>query len=70
MAQNTPIKFFSGRASTYLAEKIAKKFASVDHFGPVAVADFQEVTDEEERAFIQRDAYERTAAILSALGIA
>jgi hypothetical protein len=51
-------------------QKIAEKFASVDHFGPVAVADFQELEDAEERAFIQRDAYERSSAILSALGIA
>ena len=28
MTQNTPIKFFSGRASTYLAEEIAKKFGT------------------------------------------
>ena len=49
--------------------KIAKKFASVGHFGPVAVADFLEITDYEERAFIQRDAYERTMAVLSALRI-
>jgi hypothetical protein len=49
--------------------KIAAKFASMGHFGPVAVAAFQEVTDEEEKAFVQRDAYERTTAFLSALGI-
>ncbi len=28
MAQNTPIKFFSGRASTYLAEQIAQSFGT------------------------------------------
>jgi len=28
MAQHTPIKFFSGRASTYLAEQIAKNFGT------------------------------------------
>ena len=34
---------------------ISEKFASVDHYGPKAVADFNSVTDREERDQIQRD---------------
>ena len=48
---------------------IAGKFASPDHVGPVSVADFEEATDPEDRALIQRDAYERVAALLERLGV-
>jgi hypothetical protein len=48
---------------------IAAKFQSVEHVGPVSVADFEEVTDPEDRARIQRDAYERVQALLSQLAI-
>ncbi|HJX16471.1 MAG TPA: hypothetical protein VJ386_12105 [Candidatus Deferrimicrobiaceae bacterium] len=44
--------------------KIANAFASVDHIGPVSVADFEEVSDLEERAFLCRDAYEWINAML------
>lgn len=47
---------------------IAEKFASPDHVGPKSVADFEERTDPEERAFIQRDAYERVQDLLRKLG--
>lgn len=48
-------------------QKIAEKFASVNHVGPIFVADFSEITDEEMRAAIQRDAYERTEYLLKQL---
>lgn len=50
-------------------EKIADKFASVDHYGPTAVADFDEIADPDERAFRQRDAFERINDLLSRLGV-
>ena len=47
---------------------ISEKFASPDHTGPKSVADFDE-TDPDERAVIQRDAYERVLNLLRRLGI-
>lgn len=46
---------------------LAKKFESPEHIGSKHVADFEEITDPEERALIQRDAYERVNALLSRL---
>ncbi|MBC8417565.1 MAG: hypothetical protein H8E10_03105 [Desulfobacterales bacterium] len=51
-------------------EKIAKHFASEKHVGPKFVADFEEITDPEERELRERDAYEKVAYILQKLGIA
>ena len=48
-------------------QKIAKHFASESHIGPTSVADFEEIKDPEERALIQRDAYERVTYVLSKL---
>jgi len=48
-------------------EKIRKHFSSLDHIGPKFVADFEEVDDEDERARIMRDAYERVQALLENL---
>jgi hypothetical protein len=48
---------------------INEKFASPDHTGPKAVADFEELTDPEERSIIQRDVYERVQDLLRRLGI-
>jgi hypothetical protein len=48
-------------------ENIAEKFASPEHVGPKHVADFEEIIDAEERALLQRDAYERINALLSLL---
>lgn len=45
-------------------ENLAEKFASPDHTGPKHVADFEGVTDSEERAFLQRDAFERVNILL------
>ncbi|OHD67292.1 MAG: hypothetical protein A2W19_02470 [Spirochaetes bacterium RBG_16_49_21] len=50
-------------------QKIAEKFASVDHFGPRAVADFNTVTDREEREQVQRDVFERVDYFLKGLNI-
>jgi hypothetical protein len=46
---------------------LAEKFASPDHIGPKHVADFEGVTDKEERAFLERDAFERVNALLELL---
>ncbi|OGX22119.1 MAG: hypothetical protein A3K54_02895 [Omnitrophica WOR_2 bacterium RBG_13_44_8] len=43
------------------------KFASPDHIGPKHVADFEEITDPDERALLQRDVYERVHALLARL---
>ena len=49
------------------SEKIAEKFASPEHVGPKFVADFEEITDPEERELIQRDAFERVGYLLRTL---
>jgi hypothetical protein len=51
-------------------QHIAEKFGSPDHFGPTSVASFDEIVDPEERALVQRDAYERVQDMLRRLGIA
>jgi hypothetical protein len=50
-------------------EKIAKQFASEKHVGPKFVADFEELTDTEEREISERDAYEQVTFLLEKLGI-
>ena len=50
-------------------EKIAGKFATVDHIGPRMVADFEEIDGIDEREIIQRDAFERIQALLTRLGV-
>jgi len=50
-------------------EKIGQHFASPEHRGPRHVADFEEATDPEARAAIQRDAYERVNYVLEQLEI-
>jgi hypothetical protein len=49
--------------------KIKTKFSTVDGIGPSWVADFLEVSDLEERARIQREAFELTNAIMEELDI-
>ena len=46
---------------------IAEKFASPDHIGPIQVADFEGITNTEERALLQRDAFERVNMLLELL---
>jgi hypothetical protein len=50
-------------------DKISEKFASVDDYGPTAVAGFEELNDSEEREFKQRDGYERVRDLLTRLGL-
>ena len=50
-------------------EKLAKNFASTEHTGPRFVSDFQNVADEEERAMLERDVFERVDFLLRKLGI-
>jgi len=49
--------------------KLAKNFETVDHTGPKFVAAFEEVTDEEDRTLLERDAFERANYLLQKLGI-
>lgn len=49
--------------------KISEKFGSPDHVGPKHVADFDAVTDRQEREVLQRDAFERVRYLLENLGI-
>lgn len=49
--------------------KISEKFASPEHIGPKHIADFEAVTDAEEREALQRDAFERVNYLLEELGI-
>jgi len=48
-------------------QKIAEKFTSLSHVGPKWVADFEEVTDPDERQRIQRDVYEKVSYLLERL---
>ena len=50
-------------------KKIAKHFGSEKNVGPKFVADFEELTDLEERAIRERDAYEKVRYFLEKLGI-
>jgi hypothetical protein len=49
--------------------KLAKNFASEEHSGPKFVTAFEEITDEEDRLQMERDAFERVNYILQKLGI-
>lgn len=49
--------------------KIRDKFQSVAHVGPVSCADFEEITDREDREVRERDAFERVNDLLQRLGI-
>jgi hypothetical protein len=48
---------------------IAEKFGSPEDFGPRSVAAFDDISDPEERAIFERDAYERVQDVLRKLGI-
>ena len=47
--------------------KLSKNFASVAHTGPKFVAAFEEITDEEDRIQMERDAFERVDYLLQKL---
>lgn len=49
--------------------KIRAKFIDINSIGPVAVADFSELKDQEERARIQREAFELINTLMERLGI-
>lgn len=49
--------------------KISEKFASPEHVGPKHVADFEAISDTEEREARQRDVFERINFLLEKLGI-
>ncbi len=48
-------------------KKIGDAFASIDQWGPVAVVDFDEIADPEDRALRQRDSFERVNMLLERL---
>lgn len=50
-------------------ENLDEKFASPEHVGPAFVADFDGITDEDDRALRRRDAYERVSYLLTQLGV-
>jgi hypothetical protein len=62
---------FSGSSETPIVremrEKLSEKFASVDHAGPVDVAAFMDLSDEQEIEMIHRDAFEQVQALLSSI---
>ena len=49
--------------------KIGEKFASPQHVGPTHVADFEDLSNPEERELLQRDAFELVHALLTKLQI-
>ena len=51
-------------AMKVMKKKLDGKFASPEHAGPADVAAFMDTNDEEEIAFIKRDAYEQMQALL------
>jgi len=48
---------------------MGEKFASENHTGPKFVADFEELDDTEERAILERDAFEKVKYLLEKLGV-
>ena len=62
-------KLFEGYQNTKIIldmkEKLSEKFSSPDHTGPVDVAAFMDLEDEEEISFYRRDAFEQVQALLS-----
>lgn len=47
--------------------KIREKFQSIEHFGPISCADFDEISDPDDRALRIRDAFERVNDLLTRL---
>ena len=50
-----------------MKEKLAEKFASPNHAGPADFAAFLDLEDEEEIAFIKRDAFEQMQALIKSI---
>jgi len=49
--------------------KLAKNFASEEHIGAKFVSAFEEITDEDDRMQMERDAFERVNYLLKELGV-
>jgi hypothetical protein len=49
--------------------RLSKRFGSTSALGPTHVADFDEVSDPEERERVRRDAYEQVQYLLQQLGV-
>ena len=47
-----------------MKQRLAEKFASENHAGPVDVAEFMDLLSEDEADIIKRDAYEQIQALL------
>ena len=67
--QEIPIaELFASNSQTNIVndmkKKLDEKFASPEHAGPADIAAFIDSDDEEEIAFIKRDAYEQMQALL------
>ena len=62
---------FSGSSKTStvrkMREKLSEKFASVNHTGPVDVANFMDLSDKQEIEMIRRDAFEQVQALLASI---
>ena len=50
-----------------MCQKLDEKFASIEHVGPVDVATFMGITDEEEKDRIKQDAYQKVRYLVSKL---
>lgn len=50
-----------------MKEKLSEKFASVNHAGPIDVANFMDLSDEQEIEMIRRDAFEQIQALISSI---
>jgi hypothetical protein len=47
--------------------KLSEKFASVNHAGPIDIANFMDLSDEQEINTTRRDAFEQVNALLSSI---
>jgi len=61
--------FMNNRLAREGLGKIRAQFKDVDAMGPVAVADFQGIADEEERLRAQREAFEVVGKLMIELGV-
>jgi len=69
-AKQLALEFFGSSETPIvreMREKLSEKFASVDHAGPVDVANFMDLSDEQEIEMIHRDAFEQVQALLSSI---
>lgn len=50
-----------------MIEKLSEKFSSPEHSGPVDVASFKEISDDDELDIVKRDAYEQVNSLIELL---